>query len=118
MKAAGVAGVAGLAASARNAEKQPPPSTTAAAAPGAKDEVTYKITEKDLEAMDNQAAEKASHTLSRQWTNFAFYFMASLSIILPLLFLSEFLPLSIVRGMLPFAALPTRPVRLASSIGY
>lgn len=51
----------------------------------------YKVTVKDLKDLDEKAEREASENrLSRRWANFSFYLMASLSIILPLLFLSEF----------------------------
>jgi hypothetical protein len=72
--------------------RQPPPVT---AAPEDKtnldkEKVTYKITAKDLNQMEDETAEKASRPLNKHWANMTFYVMATLSIILPLLFLREY----------------------------
>ena len=55
---------------------------------------TYKITDKDLRDIDEQANKRADdqNSLQRRWADFSFYFMASLSVILPLLFLGEHIP--------------------------
>jgi hypothetical protein len=48
---------------------------------------TYKFTQKDLNALDAAAAAKAKEApLKHRWSAIGFYFMASLSVILPLLF--------------------------------
>lgn len=58
--------------------------------PEDKTKITYKITEKDLQEMDKKAANKdVERPLTRHWTNISFYLMASLSIVLPLLFLGK-----------------------------
>lgn len=50
----------------------------------------YKITAKELKELDEKAArQEADAPLERRWAEFSFYLMASLSIILPLLFLGE-----------------------------
>jgi hypothetical protein len=55
-----------------------------------KDKVTYNITIADLENLEKKAMEKdMERPLRRHWTNFTFYFMASLSVVLPLLFLRK-----------------------------
>lgn len=52
-----------------------------------KNKITYKVTAKDLTDIEKKAADKdLERPLRRHWANFAFYFMGSLSIILPLLF--------------------------------
>lgn len=62
--------------------------TSAEKTPEDKNKITYKITEKDLEEMENKAKNKdIERPLTRHWTNISFYLMASLSIVLPLLFL-------------------------------
>ena len=54
------------------------------------EKTTYKITIKDLKDLDEKAAEQeADAPLERRWAEFSFYLMASLSIILPALFLGE-----------------------------
>jgi len=69
-----------------------PPTAATTASPGdkEKEKVTYKITAKDLNQMEEQTAAKASRPLQKHWANMTFYVMASLSIILPLLFLRKF----------------------------
>ncbi|KAK0641824.1 hypothetical protein B0T16DRAFT_420578 [Cercophora newfieldiana] len=49
----------------------------------------YKVTVKDLKDIDERAEKKqeAQTTLERRWAAFSFYFLASLSIILPVVFL-------------------------------
>ncbi|KAK1829561.1 hypothetical protein QBC39DRAFT_413233 [Podospora conica] len=47
----------------------------------------YKVTVKDLKDLDEKAEETNENKLNRRWANFSFYLMASLSVILPLLFL-------------------------------
>ncbi|KAH8668384.1 hypothetical protein BX600DRAFT_434925 [Xylariales sp. PMI_506] len=84
------AGAAALATS--NGGPQPPAPAAAPAANGnakavpAKDKVTYQIAEKDLQAMEEKSV-AGEAPLRRHWTDFSYYFMASLSIILPALFL-------------------------------
>jgi hypothetical protein len=89
------AAVQGAAMAMAAAGSQPPPRRpppVAAAVTGdttnsEKEKVTYKITAKDLNQMEEKTAEKASRPLKKHWANMTFYIMASLSIILPLLFL-------------------------------
>ncbi|OIW25465.1 hypothetical protein CONLIGDRAFT_648490 [Coniochaeta ligniaria NRRL 30616] len=84
------AAMAAAAAGSQPPPRQPPPVATAAAGDKAtteKEKVTYKITAKELNQMEEKTAEKASRPLKKHWENMTFYIMASLSIILPLLFL-------------------------------
>ena len=85
------AAMATAAAGTQPAQRQPPTAATTAS-PGdkEKEKVTYKITAKDLNQMEEQTAAKASRPLQKHWANMTFYVMASLSIILPLLFLRKF----------------------------
>jgi hypothetical protein len=54
--------------------------------------ITYKVTAGELEEADKKFAEKdEERSIRRHWTNIAFYLMGSLSIVLPILFLSKFL---------------------------
>ena len=81
-----------FAATAARAPSQPPPAYKTAAANGANgsEKVTFKVTAKELNEIEQQAADKeAQRSLHRHWANFSFYFMASLSSVLPGLFLSE-----------------------------
>ncbi|KAK0649541.1 hypothetical protein B0T16DRAFT_456949 [Cercophora newfieldiana] len=80
------AGAVGGIASAAAAEPTRPPQTHLKNGDGKE---TYKITEKDLKELDEKAAkeENDQNVLQRRWADFSFYFMASLSIVLPLLFL-------------------------------
>lgn len=88
------AAVAMTAAGAQPPPRQPPPPAAATAtgdkASTEREKVTYKITAKELNQMEEKTAEKASRPLKKHWENITFYIMASLSIILPLLFLREF----------------------------
>jgi hypothetical protein len=55
-----------------------------------KEKVTYKISGKELNDIEQKRADKASsRKLESHWANFSFYFMASLSFILPALFLGK-----------------------------
>jgi hypothetical protein len=54
-----------------------------------REKVTYKITAKELNQMEDKTTEKATRPLKKHWANITFYIMASLSIVLPLLFLRE-----------------------------
>lgn len=82
------------AAGAQPPPRQPPPPAAATVtgdkASTEREKVTYKITAKELNQMEEKTAEKASRPLKKHWENITFYIMASLSIILPLLFLREF----------------------------
>jgi len=51
----------------------------------------YKVTVKDLKDLDEKAEKKeeSQRTLERRWAAFSFYFLSSLSIILPVLFLGK-----------------------------
>ncbi|KAH8646878.1 hypothetical protein BX600DRAFT_443848 [Xylariales sp. PMI_506] len=52
------------------------------------EKVTYKVTAKELDDMEKKSADKdLERPLRHHWTNFSFYFMASLSIVLPVLFM-------------------------------
>lgn len=52
-----------------------------------KNKITYRVTAQDLDDIEKKAADKdLERPLRRHWANFTFYFMGSLSIILPLLF--------------------------------
>ncbi|KAH8902051.1 hypothetical protein BR93DRAFT_362954 [Coniochaeta sp. PMI_546] len=82
--------MAAAAAGSQPPPRQPPPAATAAT--GEKtttdnEKVTYKITAKELNQMEEKTAEKASRPLKKHWENMTFYIMASLSVLLPLLFL-------------------------------
>jgi len=70
-----------------------PPPARAARGPGAggkAGKVTYKVDERELNSMDEKIAQDAKDKpLQRHWANFSFYFMASLSVILPLLFVGK-----------------------------
>lgn len=79
-------------ATAATVEVPPPAKTKDAAAsgtakPNASEKITYKMNEKDLEKLDE---EKPSSQLQHHWENISFYLMASLSIILPLLFVRKY----------------------------
>lgn len=96
------AGLAMAAAASQPPPRQPVPVPAAAAgatsvaepnkAAAEKEKITYKINAKDLNQMEEKTAEKASRPLKKHWANITFYIMASLSIVLPLLFLRESLP--------------------------
>lgn len=58
-----------------------------AAKPKATEKVTYKMSDKDLEKLDE---DKPSSQLQHHWENISFYLMASLSIILPMLFVRKY----------------------------
>ncbi|KAL1890956.1 hypothetical protein Sste5346_007953 [Sporothrix stenoceras] len=64
----------------------PAPAAAAAAKPKASEKVTYKMADKDLEKLDE---DKPSSELQHHWENISFYMMASLSIILPMLFVRK-----------------------------
>ncbi|KAB5563194.1 hypothetical protein GE09DRAFT_773371 [Coniochaeta sp. 2T2.1] len=96
------AALGGLAATAAaNAAAQPPPPPTAAQAATRaaqngtttksdpeKEKHTYKISAKELADIEQATTEKVTEKkLNRHWANLTFYFMASLSIVLPSLFL-------------------------------
>lgn len=87
-----------LATKAASGHPQPVPVPPISAAPisaaekdaAEKNKITYKVTAKELEDMDKKAADKnLERPLKHHWSNFTFYLMASLSIILPLFFLSK-----------------------------
>lgn len=65
-----------------------------ASAPGSSEKhekITYKVTVGELDEADKKFAEKdEERSIRRHWTNIAFYLMGSLSIVLPVLFLSRF----------------------------
>ena len=65
-----------------------------ASAPGSSEKhekITYKVTVGELDEADKKFAEKdEERSIRRHWTNIAFYLMGSLSIVLPVLFLSKF----------------------------
>jgi len=86
----------------------PAAAPAAAPAPGDKEnaereKVTYKITAKELNHMEDKTAEKVSRPLKKHWANMTFYIMASLSIVLPLLFIRELTYQPIPETDLPFA---------------
>jgi hypothetical protein len=54
------------------------------------EKVTYNINVKELEKIE-QEREKKDRPLKHHWANISFYFMASLSIVLPLLFLRKYI---------------------------
>jgi hypothetical protein len=73
-----------------------PPAPANANAPSTKptekkpsEKVTYNINVKELEKIE-QEREKKDRPLKHHWANISFYFMASLSIVLPLLFLRKY----------------------------
>lgn len=71
----------------RQAPTPPVPNDSVEKEAADKNKVTYKVTAQDLEKMEKKAADKdLERPLRRHWANFTFYFMGSLSIILPLLF--------------------------------
>jgi len=98
--AAGVA-VAALAGGGPPQQPQPPPPTRQppgreangadAKAQEANGKQGYRVTVKDLNDLDEKAEqrEESQKALERRWAAFSFYFMASLSVILPLLFLGR-----------------------------
>lgn len=97
--AAGAAGGAITAMAASAASAPPKPAPTAAPNSSDKDDPrnkeTYKVTAKDLEEMEKKSVDKdLEMPLRHHWTNFSFYLMASLSIVLPVLFLSKSCSLS------------------------
>lgn len=66
-----------------------------------KNKITYKVTARDLADIEKKAADKdLERPLRRHWANFTFYFMGSLSIILPLLFVGMLLSTVINRMFL------------------
>ncbi|KAH8671589.1 hypothetical protein BX600DRAFT_510254 [Xylariales sp. PMI_506] len=100
LNVAGAAGsiITGLAANAAAAPPPQAPPTVAVAAGLAEaqqrgigekgGQQDYKVTVNDLDHIEKKAADKdTERTLRHHWSNFSFYLMASLSIILPLLFL-------------------------------
>ncbi|KAI9162714.1 FAD-dependent monooxygenase OpS4 [Paramyrothecium foliicola] len=53
-----------------------------------KEKTTYRITQKELKAIDAKMEEHSkTRSLQRHWADVSFYIMASLSVVLPLLFL-------------------------------
>lgn len=81
--------MAARAASAPTKSASAPPATNDSVEKEAanKSKVTYRVTAQDLQEMEKKAADKdLERPLRRHWANFTFYFMGSLSIILPLLF--------------------------------
>ncbi|OIW29791.1 hypothetical protein CONLIGDRAFT_345385 [Coniochaeta ligniaria NRRL 30616] len=96
---AALGGLAATAAANAAAQPPPPPPGAQAAARAAqnadtaksdpeKEKHTYKITAKELADIEQATSEKATEKkLNRHWANLTFYFMASLSIILPSLFI-------------------------------
>ncbi|KAB5518905.1 hypothetical protein GE09DRAFT_506976 [Coniochaeta sp. 2T2.1] len=82
--------------------RQPPPVATATTSGDKttteKEKVTYKITAKDLNELEDKTTEKATRPLKKHWANMTFYIMASLSIILPLLFLILGLFIILMKG--------------------
>jgi len=64
----------------------------------------YKVTVKDLNDLDEKAEKRqeSETTLERRWAAFSFYFLASLSVVLPILFLGEFIPFVASRSPGPF----------------
>jgi hypothetical protein len=94
------AGAAANAAAKPQPPPPPPPGAQAAAraaqnggstnSDSEKEKHTYKITAKELADIEQAAAENVTEKkLNRHWANLTFYFMASLSIILPSLFLRK-----------------------------
>lgn len=80
--------MAATAAGAPPTRAPPAYSTTANNGANPSEKATFKVTAKELNAIEQQAAEKeAERSLHRHWANFSFYLMASLSIVLPALFL-------------------------------
>ena len=51
---------------------------------------TYNINIKELNKIESKAEETSERPLRRHWSNVSFYLMASLSIVLPVLFLSTY----------------------------
>jgi len=97
--AAAVTAAAGVAAAA--ATSGPPPARqlpNGNADAAAKDQAAngksgFKITTKDLNELDEKAAQKgAGRPLGRRWEEFSFYLLASLSVVLPTLFIGMFPP--------------------------
>lgn len=65
-----------------------------------KSKITYKVTAQDLADIEKKAADKdLERPLRRHWANFTFYFMGSLSIVLPLLFVGM-LPSTVIHRMI------------------
>jgi hypothetical protein len=78
--------------SAAKEETKTPPAANGDAkskAKGPADKVTYIQSVKELEEAEKQNLENAHRPLHRHWANASFYIMASMSILLPLMFLSE-----------------------------
>ncbi len=53
---------------------------------GANEKITFNVTNNDFEKLDEEAQ---FSQLQRHWESFSFYFMASLAVVLPLLFVRE-----------------------------
>lgn len=81
------ANAAAAALTAPGQQPAPPPRSAQPAEKNAKKE-TYNLNIKELNNIE-QKAEETERPLKRHWANFSFYLMASLSIILPLLFLCK-----------------------------
>ncbi|KAH8653569.1 hypothetical protein BX600DRAFT_515834 [Xylariales sp. PMI_506] len=93
---------AGALANNTTAPKPPPPAVTKGGVTKAadnKNKVTYKITEKHLQEIDEKAAASLEdQPLERHWTDFSYYFMSSLSVVLPLLFLILGIGIALLEG--------------------
>lgn len=89
-----ITSIAAGAASAASAPQKPAPAVVpkgTPTAPNNKEKTTYNVTVAEIEASEKKAAEKdLERPLRRHWTNFTFYFMASLSVVLPVLFLRKY----------------------------
>jgi hypothetical protein len=84
------AAVSGLAQAAAG-QPRPPPLAYAAGLDekGRGGKGGYKVTNKDLDKLDEKLKQETEAPLRRHWENITFYFMASLSVILPTLFLGK-----------------------------
>jgi hypothetical protein len=85
------AAAGGMAQAAAGQAPRPPPLAHGAGpdAKGQGGKGGYRITNNDLDKLDNKLKQETETPLRRHWENFTFYLMASLSFILPTLFLSK-----------------------------
>ncbi|KAH8660203.1 hypothetical protein BX600DRAFT_438418 [Xylariales sp. PMI_506] len=89
----------GATATAFSNPKTPTPATANVKEVLDKKKVTYKVTEKDAQEVDEKAtAALQDKPLTRHWTGLSYYLMASLSIILPSLFLILGIAIALMRN--------------------
>lgn len=90
------AALGGIAAAASAPPRPPPPAAgagqKAAVGDDIKEKETYKITGRDMTALEEKIEQdNQNKALQRHFADISFYIMASLSVVLPLLFLSKHL---------------------------